>query len=87
MDRLTIASVTLPAYPVKDLLIIKTLSKITSDLYYSIIDSKGREVISNTISDAYEGLIKISVDTLNTGIYLLRLSGKNSFVVSSFVKA
>ncbi len=87
MDRLTIASVTLPAYPVKDLLIIKTLSKITSDLYYSIIDSKGREVISNTISDAYEGLIKISVDTLNTGIYLLRLSDKNSFVVSSFVKA
>lgn len=87
MDRLTIASVTLPAYPVKDLLIIKTISKITSDLYYSIIDSKGREVISNTISDAYEGLIKISVDTLNTGIYLLRLSDKNSFVVSSFVKA
>ena len=87
MDRLTIASVTLPAYPVKDLLIIKTLSKITSDLYYSIIDSKGREVISNTISDAYEGLIKISVDTLNTGISLLRLSDKNSFVVSSFVKA
>ncbi|MFN8320496.1 MAG: T9SS type A sorting domain-containing protein [Saprospiraceae bacterium] len=87
MDRLTIASVTLPAYPVKDLLIIKTISKITSDLYYSIIDSKGREVISNTIGDAYEGLIKISVDTLNTGIYLLRLSDKNSFVVSSFVKA
>ncbi len=87
MDRLTIASVTLPAYPVKDLLIIKTLSKITSDLYYSIIDSKGREVISNTISDAYEGLIKISVDTLNTGIYLLRLSDKNSFLASSFVKA
>ena len=87
MDRLTISSVTLPSYPVKDLLIVKTITKISTDLYYTIIDTKGREIISNKIIDAYEGLIKISVDTLKTGIYLLRLSDNDSFVVSSFVKA
>lgn len=87
MDRLTTASVTLPSYPVKDLLLVRTIAKISTDLYYSIIDSKGKEIISSKIGDACEGLIKISVDTLKTGIYLLRLSDKNSFVVTSFVKA
>ncbi|MBK8701418.1 MAG: T9SS type A sorting domain-containing protein [Saprospiraceae bacterium] len=87
MQTLTVSSLTLPTYPVKDLLIVKTLTKISTELYYSIIDAAGTEVISNKIIDAYEGLIKISVDSLKRGMYLLRISSNNSYVVASFVKA
>ena len=87
MNKLTVSSFSIPSYPIKDLLIVKSITQLSSEIYYSILDAKGTEIISNKIIESYEGLIKISVDSLKRGMYLLRISDNESYVVSSFVKA
>ncbi len=84
MDKLTVTSLTFPSLPVKDLLIIQTLSQISSDIYYSIFDASGQEVMTSKIIDIAENIIKISVESLKSGMYFLRLYNDNSFVMNSF---
>jgi hypothetical protein len=84
MGKLSINSFKMPSVPVKDLLIVKAVTSIPSHLYYSIMDLSGREIIKNKIIETYEDFIQISVDFLNTGMYILRLENEESFVMSSF---
>jgi hypothetical protein len=84
MNKLTVASLAFPTFPVKDLLIIESLTQISSKLYYSIFDSTGKEIITNNLIDSVEDLIKISVASLKNGMYLLRLYNDESYVVNSF---
>lgn len=86
MNKLTVSSLSFPNNPVNDLLIINSLTRFTSDIYYSILDAAGNVIISNVIIEKCEGMIKISVDSLKKGLYLLRLSTEDSYVVGSFVK-
>lgn len=84
MDKLTATSITFPSIPVQDLLIIKTLTKISTDLYYSIFDASGQEIITSKLIEKTEDLIKISVQSLKSGMYLLRLYNDKSYIVNSF---
>lgn len=84
MDKLTTTSITIPNIPVQGLLIIKTLTKISTDLYYTIFDASGQEIITSKLIEKTEDLIKISVQSLKSGMYLLRLYNDKSYVVSSF---
>ncbi len=84
MDKLTVTSINFPNLPVKDLLIIQTLTKISTDLYYTIFDASGKEIITNKLIEKTEDFIKISVQSLKSGMYLLRLYNDQSFVMNSF---
>ncbi len=84
MEKLKVALLKFPSLPVKDTLIIKSLSEFSSKIYCTIMDLSGKEIITNMILDIYDDIIKISVDSLNNGIYLLKLSTDNSFVINSF---
>jgi hypothetical protein len=86
MDRLLISSLNFPQVPVKDMLIIKSISNLTSKLYYTILDFNGREIITNKIADVYEGLIEISVASLQQGLYFLKLEDDQNYVINSFTK-
>ncbi len=84
MDKLTVTSINFPKIPVKDLLIIQTLTKISTDIYYSIFDASGKELITDKLIEKTEDFLKISVQSLKSGMYLLRLYNDQSFVVNSF---
>jgi hypothetical protein len=84
MGKLNINSFRMPSVPVRNLLIIKTLTSIPSHLYYSILDLSGREIIKNKIIETYEDFIQISIDFLKSGMYILRLEDEDTFIMSSF---
>lgn len=79
-----IQSIVLPANPVKNHLIVESINKITSFIQYSILDITGKVIIPETVIEFCEGIIKISIDSLQKGLYILHISDKDSYVVNSF---
>jgi hypothetical protein len=84
MEKLKVNALGFPTLPVSDILTIKNFSNLSNNIYYSIMDLSGKEIITNKIIEFYEDLIKISVKSLKNGIYLVRLFNEQSFVINSF---
>jgi hypothetical protein len=84
MGKLSINAFKMPAVPVKDLLIIKSLTALPANVYYSILDLSGTEIIKDKLIETYEDIIKITIDFLKTGMYILRIQDEETYVMSSF---
>lgn len=79
-----ISNVVLPQSPVKNYLIIESLNKLTNFIHCTILDISGKVVIPDTIVEFCEGVVKISIESLQKGLYILHLSDDNSYFVNSF---
>lgn len=79
-----ISNLVLPQSPVKNYLIVKSLNKLTNFIHCTIMDISGKVVIPDMIVEFYEGVVKISIESLNKGLYILHLSDDNSYIVNSF---
>lgn len=86
MNRLTVSAFALPSLPVKDTLIIKKLTDLTTNIYFSILDVSGKIIMQNSLVEFCEDIVKISVDSLKNGMYLLKISSDESYIMSSFIK-
>jgi hypothetical protein len=84
MGKLSINAFKMPNVPVKDFLVIKSLSTLPSNLYYSIMDLTGTVIIKDAIIECYEDIINIGIDFLKSGMYILRIQDDETYVMNSF---